>query len=119
MREYNEAVAADERAAPPPARTTAAKRGKADGEDLPVATNVYMEESWRSGLLAKASLKCLVDPAYIAHNTLSLQMTVAQLKGYAQHVGLLPEGKALKGDWIRVISVSSSSRRPLTPLDPC
>jgi len=43
-------------------------------------------------------------------------MTVAQLKGYAQHVGLQPEGKALKGDWIRMISVSSSSGHPLNTL---
>jgi len=56
MRDFNETLAADERAAPPPARTAAVKRGKADVDDLPVATDVYMEESWRSGLLTKASL---------------------------------------------------------------
>jgi len=38
-------------------------------------------------------------------------MTVAQLKGFAQHKGLEPEGKALKGDWIRMISVSNSNGR--------
>jgi hypothetical protein len=33
-------------------------------------------------------------------------MTVPYLKGFAKRVGIEPEGKALKGDWIRLISVS-------------
>jgi hypothetical protein len=45
-------------------------------------------------------------------------MTVPYLKGFAKRVGIEPEGKALKGDWIRLISVSlralQISVRPLT-----
>lgn len=33
-------------------------------------------------------------------------MTVPILKGFAKRVGIEPEGKALKGDWVRLISVS-------------
>lgn len=54
MRDYNHTLDIDERAAPPPAKSdvTKAKRSRVD-DDLPEVTDVYMEESWRTGNINK------------------------------------------------------------------